>query len=60
MKEQTVNIDWTAARLKRFNAAYAAACVAGVDTFRFEGNEFVVSYAKYLIEYLQGRFNGKR
>jgi hypothetical protein len=26
------------------------------DQFMFEGNEFLVNYAKYLLEYLEGKF----
>lgn len=39
--------------LERFKQAYDVARVAAKDTFMFDGNEFVVSYAKYLIEYLE-------
>lgn len=50
------SISWTPEKLQKFKAAYDA---AGGDTFTFEGNEFVKSYAKYLIEYLEGQFGGK-
>lgn len=46
--------EWTRPKLVRFQADYAAAAAAGKDTFVFEGSEFVVGYAKYLIEYLNG------
>jgi hypothetical protein len=60
--QQTVDewlrvITWTAAKLKRFKVAYQAAGLAGSDTFVFDDNEFVVGYAKYLIEYLESLFS---
>ena len=47
-------IEWTPAILARFKKAHAKAVADKADTFIFDGNEFVVSYAKYLIEYLNG------
>ena len=38
--------------LERFKVAQQAAVSMNADTFVFDGHEFVVSYAKYLIEYL--------
>lgn len=49
------NITWTRPMLTRFRAAYQEARAAQADTFEFEGHAFVVGYAKYLIEYLDGR-----
>jgi predicted GTPase len=48
-------ISWTRPMLERFKKAYATAVTANADTFRFDGNEFVRSYARYLIEYLEER-----
>lgn len=42
---------WDRAKLKRFRRAYKN---AKTEVFEFEGAEFVVGYAKYLIEYLDG------
>jgi hypothetical protein len=50
-------INWDRPKLERFKKAYEKAIVDGArpnDTFVFDGNEFVVQYAKYLIEYLEG------
>lgn len=44
-------ITWDQAKLKRFRRAYKN---AKTEVFEFEGAEFVVGYAKYLIEYLDG------
>jgi len=53
-----INIAWTHPMLERFKAAYAQACLNKdrTDTFYFDGHEFVIGYAKYLIEYLEGEF----
>jgi late competence protein required for DNA uptake (superfamily II DNA/RNA helicase) len=51
MSEQKI-INWTPAMLARFKKAYDKAVTEKVDTFMFDGNEFVVGYAKYLIQYL--------
>lgn len=39
--------------LERFKKAYEQAVAAKADTFLFDGNEFVVGYAKYLIVFLE-------
>jgi hypothetical protein len=49
-------ISWTREKLKRLVAAHAEAVRTSKTEFTFEGNEFVTSYAKYLIEYLKGVF----
>ena len=46
-------IMWSPPKLKKFKRAYKAAVGTKADTFNFEGDEFVVGYAKYLIEYLE-------
>lgn len=51
-------ISWTAPMLARFKIAYNAAVNQKVDSFMFDGNEFVVAYAKYLIEFLDDKFKG--
>lgn len=46
-------ILWTPAMLVRFKAAYKIEEPGGPQhVFRFDGHDYVVSYAKYLIEYL--------
>lgn len=39
-------------KLKRLKKAYDQAVKENKTSFMFEGNELVVGYAKYLIEYL--------
>jgi hypothetical protein len=36
----------------RFKRAYTRAVAHNEEVFIFDGNDFVVNYAKYLIEYL--------
>lgn len=45
------------ATLERLRAAYHAA--RGQDQFEFDGHVLLTSYAKYLIEYLEGKFNDR-
>lgn len=40
----------------KFKKAYELALKENHETFFFEGNLFLVSYAKYLIEYLEPQF----
>lgn len=56
------NITWTPEMLERFRKDYETALrVKGKDgTFPFDGNLFVVAYAGYLIEYLEGMFQTKK
>jgi hypothetical protein len=50
----TVNFDY--AMLQRFKRAFKKATKESKEVFIFEGNEFVIGYAKYLIEYLEEQF----
>ena len=55
-------IQWDRDKLKRFKAQYKANIklkdkdtnLPLHNTFIFEDNEFVIGYAKYLIQYLEG------
>lgn len=60
MPSQTVS--WTSATFRRFKAAYAAAkkVKTSQGTFMFEGNEFVLAYAKHLVEFLEMQDLGQR
>jgi hypothetical protein len=46
-------INWDRPMLERFKLAYAQHENKHGDTFMFEGHEFVIGYAKYLIEFLE-------
>jgi len=52
-----VQILFTPVKLKMFIRAYEKAKALGEKgVFTFEGNEYLVGYAKYLIQYLQGQY----
>lgn len=51
---ETINFD--RAKLERFRNAYTNAKARNDDQFTFEGHEFFVPYARYLIEYLEEQF----
>jgi len=49
--------EWNQARLQRLKNAIARAEEDGMrenDTLLFDGEEFHLGYAKYLVEYLEG------
>ena len=56
-------VVWNKEKLKRFKKAYVNAIgndpvsLLSESAFTFEGNEYVVGYAKYLIEYLESQFS---
>jgi len=51
----TNTINFTPKKLDALRAKYAQALKVGHDRFTFEGYEMLVAYAKYLLEYLDGR-----
>jgi hypothetical protein len=58
-------INWTRPKLEKFKKARASAVARGSESFLFEGQEVLCSYARYLIEYLEsvlepdrGQMNG--
>lgn len=52
MRKPTIN--WTPEKLAKLKLLYAECEDGGV--FQFEGHDILKSYAKYLIEYLDGVF----
>ncbi len=57
MTQQKTNwISWDKQKLARFRRAYNDTKGFGPNyIFEFDGREFVVGYAKYLIEYLDSK-----
>lgn len=53
-KVQEHHILWTRDMLKRFKRTYVHNVAQ--EGFMFDGHHFITGYAKYLIEYLTGRF----
>lgn len=45
-------ITWTRPKLEAFDKTYAQALEVNADKFKFEGYDFLTSYAKYLRDYL--------
>lgn len=56
---ETKYITFSRFDLMRFKTAFNAAQQADLDSFIFDGNEYLVAYAKYLIEYLEMMFGVK-
>ncbi len=52
----TTEINYTPEKLKALKKIYANAFLNNDTKFVFEGNEYLVSYAKYLIEFLEPKF----
>jgi hypothetical protein len=59
MTEQNM-VSFTLEGFKRFKKRYDEAREHHEGSFMFEGNEFLTDYAKYVIEYLQPKFNKGR
>ncbi len=51
-------IAWSREKLARFKREFKRQCTnkTRCDSFVFDGNEYVLGYAKYLIEYLETTF----
>lgn len=49
-------ISFTSESFRQFKVEYTQAKEAGKEIFVFKGKEILVAYAKYLIEYLEPRF----
>jgi hypothetical protein len=56
MTLKTIAGDYTQEKFNALKKAYAKALEAKQASFKFEGNELLVPFAKYLIEYLGTRF----
>jgi hypothetical protein len=52
-------ITWTPAKLREFTWTYKMAVRQHEEVFTWDGYDFVTSYAKYLIEFLNHRFDRK-
>ena len=45
-------ITWDRSLLEKFKKKYYYTVNGGAESFKFQGHEFLVAYAKYLIQYL--------
>lgn len=50
----TIKFDFQ--KFLKLKKAYQTAKDNGLDTFSFNGNNFVLDYAKYMIQYLETKF----
>lgn len=57
VKERLI-MDFDINRLQRLKVAYSEAQDRHLPNFNFEGQDFVTGFAKYVIEYLEAKFNG--
>ncbi len=61
MTDKPEEIDWTAEKLSSFKSAYAKALKRKASQresmFTWEEYQFIPGYAKYLIEYLEPKFD---
>ena len=49
-------VMWTKKQLNLFKIIYEKYKDMPEEVILFEGNEYLIGYAKYLIQYLEGRF----
>ena len=55
-KDPVVGVTFNRPKLEAFKQSYRVAVRKGADTvFEFEGNRYLVAYAKYMIQYLEER-----
>lgn len=59
MDDNRKMITWTVPMVHRFEKAYESALRNKQKEFKFDDNEFVTNYAKYLLEYLKDEFKLK-
>ena len=52
----TETLTFTKDRLARLKDEYAKAKEAGLEEFNFDGYDFLIGYAYYLIEHLENHF----
>jgi hypothetical protein len=55
-KIETPSIAFTENKYKKFKKAFETAEKAGETQFTFEGKEILVTYAKYMVEYLSSHY----
>ena len=50
-------VTWTKEKAEEFKVAWKAHEIEEAESFVFEGNEYLVTYGRYLIEYLDYLFD---
>ncbi len=54
--DESKTVSWTAEKRDKFKAAWKAADDAEKESFTFDENEYLVTYGRYLVEYLDNVF----
>jgi len=54
--DENATVSWTAEKRDKFKAAWKAADDAEKESFIFDENEYLVTYGRYLVEYLDNVF----
>jgi hypothetical protein len=54
--DKSTTVSWTAEKRDKFKVAWKAANDAEQESFTFDENEYMVTYGRYLIEYLDNVF----
>jgi len=54
--DESKTVSWTAEKRDKFKAAWKTADDAEKESFTFDENEYLVTYGRYLIEYLDNVF----
>ena len=63
MSGERKTTNWTPEMLERIKKVYEQEKASGRDgtaTLTFDGNEFTMKFVKYLIEYLEDKFGGRK
>jgi len=51
-------LSWDSSEVEEFREKYKSAKEKEKKTFFYQGNEYVLNYAKYLLEYIDIKKNG--
>ncbi len=51
--DKGTTVTWTKSKFEEFKVVWQKAHDQEVESFIFEGNEYLVTYGRYLIEYLE-------
>jgi hypothetical protein len=53
-------VTWTREKADELKVAWTSANEAEKESFMFDGNEYLVTYARYLLEYLEHIFGEEK
>ncbi len=58
--ENPKQVSFDYEKFKKFKKTYKKAANIGCSNFTFDGDAYLVDYAKYMIEYLEARFKNNK